>query len=146
MDSTIKNACPDGDSPGEAVGETLSSPGSINDEATTKVSCKEGDVQVEAGGTEGTITGVTICRFEVARGMEGGGVPEAASQVSEEGKVWPERGNVAHEQRIVENGAQRIVERVLGSLEVATHFVDAAACCCFFLHLLFHTSDQLVVF
>lgn len=42
---------------------------------------EECDVEIKARSIEGAVVGVSVGGLEVTRGMEAGGVPEAASEV-----------------------------------------------------------------
>lgn len=46
-------------------------------------------MEVEAGGAEGPVAGVTVSGFEVTGGVEVGRVPEATAEVGEEREIGP---------------------------------------------------------
>lgn len=58
-------------------------------------------MEVEAGGVEGPVVAVAVGGLEVGGGVEDGGVPEAASEVGDEGEVGPELGDLGDEEGVV---------------------------------------------
>lgn len=65
------------------------------------VTGEEGDVEVEAGGVEGPIVGMSISGFEVACGVESSRVPEAASEVGEKRQLRPELRDFSDEDGVL---------------------------------------------
>lgn len=66
-------------------------------------------MEIEARGGEGTVVGVAVGGFEVASGVEAGGVPKAASEIGNEGKRRPELGYLGDEHRVMVNGEKGVV-------------------------------------
>lgn len=73
-------------------------------------------MEVKAGGAEGPVVGVAVGGLEVAGGVEAGGVPEAAAEVGEEGETRPQPGDLRHEDGVLVDRAEGVVEGVLPSL------------------------------
>lgn len=58
-------------------------------------------MEVEARSVERAVVGVTISGFEVASGVEIGGVPEATTEISEKGEVRPELRDLSNEDGVL---------------------------------------------
>lgn len=82
-------------------------------------------MEVEARGVEGPIVIVSISGFEVAVGIELGGVPEAAAEIGKEREVGPELRYLANKDGILVYGSQGIVEIVVAPLNCPSSSVYA---------------------
>ena len=82
-------------------------------------------MEIEASDVEGPVAVVAVRGLEVTGAMEERGVPEAAAEVGDEGQAGPELRDLRDEQRVVVDGPQSVVERVLLLLDLPAHLVDA---------------------
>ena len=93
-------------------------------------------MEVEAGGVEGAVVGVAIGGLKVAAAVEVGRVPEAAAEVGEKRELRPQLRDLAHEDGVLIDGSQRIVESVISSLYASRCPIYAQLCTFIFpLHL-----------
>lgn len=67
-------------------------------------------MEVEARDIKRPVAIMTIGRLEVADAMEGGRIPGATAEVREQRQAGPQLSNLLHEQRVVVDGAEGIVE------------------------------------
>lgn len=82
-------------------------------------------MEIEPRGVEGQVAGMAIGGLEVAGGVEGGGVPEAASEVGDQGEARPELGDLRDEDGVLVNRPQGVVEAVVPPLYDPRGAVDA---------------------
>lgn len=82
-------------------------------------------MEVEARDIKRPVAIMTIGRFEVAEAMEGGRIPGATAEVGQQRQAGPQLSNLLHEQRVVVDGAEGIVERLLPLLHGSAQLVDA---------------------
>lgn len=82
-------------------------------------------MKVEAHGAEGPVVGVAVSGFEVAGGVEEGGVPESAAEVGDHREVGPEAGDLADEEGVLVDGAESVVEGVVAFFYAPARLVDA---------------------
>lgn len=82
-------------------------------------------MEVEARGIEGPIVGVAVGGFEITGGVKVGGVPEAATEVGEQGKLRPYLRDLTDEDRVLVNRAESVVESVVSALYGPSCFVYA---------------------
>jgi hypothetical protein len=82
-------------------------------------------VEIEASDVEGPVAVVAVRGLEVAGAMEAGRVPEAAAEVGEQRQAGPQAVDLRDEERVVVDGAQGVVQRVLLPLDLPRRLVDA---------------------
>lgn len=67
-------------------------------------------MEVEARDIKRPVAIMAIGRLEVADALEGGRIPSATAKVREQRQAGPQLSNLLHEQGVVVDGAQGIVE------------------------------------